>query len=427
MTGGARAFGVRLRSLSSERARAGTPIDLGGRVIALSFEESTRKAAKARLEFDNHDLSLFDRAELAGGALWELAWGYTDAMAPPRRLVVRKLTGFETLVLEAHGVAVLLDRHVRTRTFHHVSRAQVARLIAREHGYDDPFLHVDDEGPLLDTIVQAGETDARLLRRLAVAEGRQFFVDRSGLHFHRPRGTDGPVRVLSWRDPARGDVLSIHIESNLAQRVGRVEARGRDLLSKRDVTAAPTKDSTPRPVLAPSVEVVEPVHAETGASAVTVRTSTIEVGALPPVPAIATEAQARARARFTQAEAPSVKLSMQVVGDPALAPDQVVEVRGIGPRFSGLFRVFEVKHQVSASGYLCDLNLRRDGVSTRTRDRGGTRHGQTQGGDPVPRTGPAPGALGERRLVDPETGRELTLYVPTPFPLGAHDPEGRPR
>jgi len=424
VTGRADTVAIRLRSLPSERARTGAPIDVQGRVLQLTFEDSISKSDKATLQLDNSDLALFDRAELAGGALWELSWGYPDAMAAPRRVVVRKLTGFETLTVEAHSLGVLMDRQTRTRTFRTLRRTEIARAIAREHGYDGALVHIDDDGPVLDTIVQAGESDSRFLRRLAHLEGREFTVDESGFRFERPKKQRGPARVFTWRDPTRGDVLSIHVESNLAARVGRVEARGRDLLRKQDVATSATKDSTPRPTLAPVVEVVEPVDPETGASALTVRTSTLEVRPLSPVPAA--EAQARAHARFAQAETPSVKLAMQVIGDAGLAAGQVVEMRGIGRRLSGLYRLVEVKHQVSGTGYVCDLSLRRDGVSTRLADAGGARHGQPQGGEPQPSTTPPPGALTERQFIDPETGRELSVFVPDGARLGAHDPEGRP-
>ena len=63
--------GVRITSLTDERAASGAPLNLDGRVLGFSYEDSALKADQASLQLDNFDLSLFDRPELAGGAVLE--------------------------------------------------------------------------------------------------------------------------------------------------------------------------------------------------------------------------------------------------------------------------------------------------------------------------------------------------------------------
>ena len=58
--------GVRITSLTDERAASGAPLNLDGRVLAFAYEDSALKADQASLQLDNFDLSLFDRPELAG-------------------------------------------------------------------------------------------------------------------------------------------------------------------------------------------------------------------------------------------------------------------------------------------------------------------------------------------------------------------------
>ena len=58
---------------------------------------------------------------------------------------------------------------------------------------------------------------------------------------------------------------------------------------------------------------------------------------------------------------------MKVVGDPTLHAKSIVEVRGISGLLSGKYYVTNVKHIISASGYVCDLKLTKDGAGRRAR------------------------------------------------------------
>jgi hypothetical protein len=136
--------GVRITLLDNERAPSGEPLDLAGRIIAFTYEDAEKKADQVSLQLDNFDLALFERAELVGGATLEVSWGYPGNMAPPRRVVVKKLKGFQTLTIEGQATSVLMNREAKTRSWANKSRADVVREIAAEHGYEGEFLDVED-------------------------------------------------------------------------------------------------------------------------------------------------------------------------------------------------------------------------------------------------------------------------------------------
>ena len=85
MSAGRSAPGVRIASLADIRDAQASPIDVRGRILSFTYEESDVRADKVMIELDNFDGSLFDRAELLGGALLEVSWGYPGCMAPARR------------------------------------------------------------------------------------------------------------------------------------------------------------------------------------------------------------------------------------------------------------------------------------------------------------------------------------------------------
>ena len=406
--------GVRITLLPDERAASGEPLDLGDRIIGFTFEDAERKADKVSLQLDNFDLSLFDREDLMGGAALEVSWGYPGNMAVPRRVVVKKLKGFTTLTIEGQATSVLLNREAKTRSWENVTRAEVARQVAEEHGHEGEFIDVDDTEEVFDVINQSGETDARFLRRLAAREEFEFYVDDGGFHFHERRQDAAPTHVFTWfADPGRGDVLSINVESDLVKRAGRVTVRGRDPMQRTTIESSTSNDTADRSTLAEVVEVVDP---ETGSTSLETRNATASVH---PTSA-STEGRARreSAARFRRAERATVKLSMRVVGDPTLHAKSIVELRGVSGLLSGKYYVSDVKHVVSSSGYTCDLKLSRDGQGQRARRLAREQRGERN--TSRPRTD---GEMTQVEAVDPETGATRIEYRRDGRRIGHEDPE----
>ncbi len=406
--------GVRITVLPDERAASGEPLDLDGRIVGFTFEDAERKADKLSLQLDNFDLALFEREDLMGGAVLEVSWGYPGNMAPPRRVVVKKLKGFTTLTVEGQALSVLMNREAKTRRWENVRRSEVVRQIAAEYGYEGEFLDVQDTEEVFDVVNQAAETDARFLRRLAAREEFEFYVDGGGLHWKEREQSAAPTHVLTWyADPGRGDVLSVNVESDLVRRAGRVTVRGRDPMRRATIESTASNETADRSTLGEVVEVVDP---ETGETSLQRRNATATVH---PTSA-STEGRARreSAARFRRAERATVKLSMRVVGDPTLHAKSIVEVRGISPLLSGKYYVTDVKHVISSSGYVCELKLTRDGTG-----RLACRLAREQRGERNRSRPRRDGELTQVEVVDPETGATRIEYRRDGRPIGHEDPE----
>jgi phage protein D len=420
VTGRREAPGVRITLLSNERAPSGERLDLDGRILGFSFEDSVKKADKVTLQLDNFDLSLFERSELVSGAIVEVCWGYPGNMSAPRRVVLKKFKGFEVLSFEGQATSVLLNQQARTRAWKGKTRSDVARAIAAEHGFTDPTLDIEETLVPLDTINQVGETDARFLKRLAARDAFDFFVDDRGFHWRSRDPSTPPTHVLTWfSDPGRGDILSISVESDLTRRVGRVDVKGRDPLTKSNLSSSSANSNVDRPTLGTVVEVVDP---RTGSTSLQQRNATATIQ--PSAGADAASAERESAARFRKAERDTLKLSVQVVGDPSLRAKTVIELRGISSLLSGKYYVTEAKHAISSSGYVVDLKL--------TRDAGGPRGaaaaanaGQAQSGQPNRNEAATGGALTPVEVIDHRTGTARVEYRRNGQSIGSSDPEAR--
>jgi hypothetical protein len=404
--------GVRIESLPHERARAGTPLDLAGRIISVRYQDHDERVDVCTLELDNFDLALFDREDLGAGAILSVSWGYPGRMTLPRRVVVRHIKGFSRLLLECHATSVLFDRVSRTRRFEQARASDVAREIARELGYSDDMLDIEpSRAERHDVLVQAAETDARFLARLAAREGFVFRAEPERFTWRPVRREEAPTHVFTYYvDPGRGDVLEVSSECDLARRVGSEVVRGRDPRTRTTIEARATNETTERTTLAEVVEVIDP---ETGRSALEERRATESVRST--TAATHETASHEAQARFVRAEQRSVRLRVRVVGDPTLGARRIIEMRGISALLSGRYYVRSVTHIVSGEGYTSELELWRDGVGRRARSLARELRGTpntTPGAESqaARATGAPPPALRAIERVDPETGRSAVEY-----------------
>jgi len=392
------------------------------RVVNFTYQDNDQKADRATLSLMNRDLALFEQGDdVLGGTELEISWGYPGAFAPPRKVIIKRITGGEMLQVEALAESVQLHRETKSREFVGLSRSKVVEQIATEAGYVGAFADIEDTEEIYEIITQNNETDAALLARLAAREGFLFYVDDTGLHWHRRRFDAAPSHILEWRGGDAGNVESFAVESNLIRRVGRVKVRSRDALAKTDIEATADNDTAERDTLGDVREVLA-ISPETQ----TERRYKVNATDVVRPSSASTEKRAvrEAQARFRRAERETVQLRMRVIGDPTIRAKSIVEVRGLTAMFDGPYYVREAMHQIDASGgYRVDLKLIRDAKGklaqqTLTEQQGGDRNRQEA---------QQPGTVTRRETVDPEHPHDETRgrieYVRSGQVVGYEDPE----
>jgi phage protein D len=290
--------------------------------------------------------------------------------------------------------------------------SDVAMAIAREHGFADAWTVIEPTTRIHDVLNQAAETDAALLRRLASREGYVFYIDDTGFHFHPENLRPAPSHILGWRTESDVPVTSINVENDVMRRIGKVSVRGRDPLTRTTREASANKDTAPRTTLGEGVAVVDP---ETGALSMEVRNASEAVRA-----DSTGDAQREANNRFKNAERPTVKLTIETLGEPSLRAKTLVELRGLPPLLSGKYYLTEVRHTVNSQGYVCSLKLVRDALGRRAASAL-----RRQGGDPNRAEKKTDGALTPVLVIDPETGATRREYRRDGRVLGGEDPEAR--
>ncbi|MBP3848440.1 MAG: hypothetical protein J6D22_01710, partial [Pyramidobacter sp.] len=73
----------------------------------------------------------------------------------------------------------------------------------------------------------------------------------------------------------------------------------------------------------------------------------------------------------------AIKATAVTVGIPTLTAKSTVTIEGIGKKFSGRWRITKVRHSITASGYLCSLELTKGDINTA--NKGGKKQSGGQG------------------------------------------------
>lgn len=367
------------------------------RVLGVEYSDEEKSAPKLKIVFDNKDGELWAEKALARGSVLEVAFGYEGLRSRPLRCVVRKLTGpLREVTVEAHGVSVMMDTAQRRRVFRGMTRSDVVRAIAREHGFADETIDVEDTSDVFPTISQAGLTDAAFLARLARREGKQFAVDEYGIHWRERDLGQPPVVMLTYGGPGSDFLSDPTLELDNAARSGRVKAVSRDPVNKKTTeVVADNKADAGRRGLGPITEVVDPESRET----------TFRIGgiAIPPALALAADrivqgvdtvrtvlpgfdssrgstaarisqdvvttspvtkegaTAAMAKGRYREETRTAVKMSIEVNGDPRLMSKRVIAIRGLPAGLSGQYWIASCTHSVKGGDYVTTAELRSDG------------------------------------------------------------------
>lgn len=362
----------------------GEPLNLSSKVLSLRFTDEERKADKLSLSVDNFDLANFDDPVWAHGNILQFTFGYASHLSPMRECVIRKVTGARQLTIEAHGMSVVMDRVKRRESFENMTRAEVVEIIAARNGYSGETLAVESTDERFEVITQNNLTDAQMLRKLAHLEGKEFFVDYDGLHWHTRDLEQAPIRELVYySDPDQGDILDFNIENDITRKPGRVRVKSRNPETGETITGlADNETDTDRAVLqeTKATEELLFLDAESGAT----ETGSRQIPTDQPVAYeqdiasnVQTEEEAKteAKRRYRKATQRAVKMTMTIVGDPTIVAKSVIKVSGMGNRLSGKYYVQSVSSEVSGGGeFTQQLKLITDGYQRRF----GTGKGQGQ-------------------------------------------------
>ena len=267
-----------------------------------------------------------------------------------KRIIDGEITGLEvnfTNTSEAHMVVRGYDASHRlhrgryNRSFQGKTESDIARSIARECGI--AIGEIDMSGAPREYVFQENQTNMEFLRERAARIGFELFVQDDKLFFRKP--TSKTSLQLEWLV----DINSFSVRVSSAEQVNEVEVHSWDYSQKKLIKQT-----------AKTEQLVSDTGNGKGSKTSTafkkVQNPTLYVVDQPVEKAA--EAQQMAQALCNELGGEFVWADAKAEGNPKIRPGRVVQLQGMGKRYSGKYYVTETRHVYSRRVYKTEFTVR---------------------------------------------------------------------
>jgi len=234
-----------------------------------------------------------------------------------------------SVVIRGYDQSHRLHRAKQTKTYVQMTDSDIARNIARDCGLN---VKADSTREVHEYICQDNQTDMEFLQDRAQRIGYRMYVEDNTLYFRQALETEPQVPVLEWGI----NLLDFQARLTTAQQVTEVNVRGWDPKTKKEIIGrATTPQDTPQVGQKQS-------GGDTAKRAFNMESKEVIVNR-----PVASQAEADALAQaicdemgnaFIQAEGTSL-------GTPAIHAGVIIEIKGVGQRFSGRYRITHAIHR----------------------------------------------------------------------------------
>jgi uncharacterized protein len=298
------------------------------------------------------------------GSAVKISMGYVDDLSAIIEGEITQIrpsfpqTGIPTVAIEGYTRLHRLQGNQRTRTFQQTSDKQIAEKIAEEAGLE---AEVEDAGTQYEYVMQGNQSDLAFLRDRASRIHFELLVEGKKLIFRKARENSSRTYTLLWAQAQRSfastantlPLKSFTPELDTMQPVNQTEYRSYDPASKKAfVSRASVSDQT-------SNMGGKAKGADVWMNAFQRPRSFVHVTT--PFTSQA-EGDQLSKAKFNESAMNLVKGTAETIGIPELRSGQVVELAGLGPRFSGMYYVDEATHSIDNNGYSTHFTVKRNSV-----------------------------------------------------------------
>lgn len=329
-------------------------LDATSDIISVSVLEDVNAAGMftfTLLSWDNKEMRVIwiDDDQFKEGNTVEIDMGYRDNM---KTLFKGEITGLEpdfpndqspTLTVTGYDRRHRLMGKRKTRTFLKMQDSDIANQIAGDWSLTP---EVEDTRVRLDYVLQHNQTDFEFLQERARRIGYEMVVTDSSLHF-RPRKSDGSAVLTLSRDV---ELLDFSARLTTMGQVEEVNVQGWNAKDKKEVVAkSRIGDERQMGGSASGPAATRRAFSGTGGTAVDT-----------PVLSQA-EADQLAEGWFGEMALSYVEGYGTCIGEPALRAGTLVQIEGLGRRFSGFYYVTSTEHSYRPKvGYRTVFNVRRN-------------------------------------------------------------------
>jgi phage protein D len=268
-------------------------------------------------------------------------------------------SGTPALTIEGHSRMHWLHGSKNTQAFQSMTDKQIVEKIAQNAGLQP---QADETGVQYDYVMQANQTDLEFIRERAAKIHFEVLVQGKTLIFRKSNEVGTKIYTFVWGHtqaafaggPNTLPLKNFSTTLNTLQPPSNVQVRGYDVKNKTSfVSKAGTGDQTTN--MAGSQ-----IGSQVVMSAFHKPKNFVRVAV--PVASQA-EADQHAKALFNNTALNFVTGNASTIGVPDIRSGSVVELQGLGPRFSGQYYIDKATHTIGSSGYQTDFTVKRNSTS----------------------------------------------------------------
>jgi phage protein D len=319
-----------------------------------SFEITINNWDADKRAFKYSDLDLFNP-----GKRLELSLGYQGALRTMLKGEITSLRpafpagGGSTLAISGLNILHRFRTQQESRAYPNVKDSDVAKQIAGRLNVDVDTSSATNE-PTFEYLLQDNQYDIIFLMERArragyeifIKEGDQTDAGRTTLVYSPSTTVHHPTYRLTYGK----SLIEFQPELTTANQVGKVTVRGWDRVKKEAINFTATRDDIQ----------TKGVGERGGQAAINKSVEQkAEIVATKPVESVA-EARQLATQILEGIAKEMVKANGSVAGLPDIRAGTVLEIDGLGDRFSGRYFVVSTTHAIGESGYTTQFECRRE-------------------------------------------------------------------
>lgn len=352
-------------------------LGLGVRVVKLSYQDSEEKDDLCTIGFHDPFFKLTDSEQFSEGTEWIVQWGFPGKMHPPRKVLLKRPKfRYGEVEVECLDKGSQLKVQENWDVPTKVTPRQIIQKIAEKNQLE---AIISGEG--LDEVMScfpfAGRTDFDVLKYFeARAQNHVFKVQNDKLMFTR-RELEAPPKATFEYAPGRASRLisyeiSVKDQDN-AKKSKRTTAVSVDPYTRKKKVYHADESSTSTTNLG-TRRVIDNIKTsfkvdslgkvlKGGTKTATVQGQATGSSLIVP-PGSDKEIENLAKGHRHKSLLDNCEARFEIVAspdDPFLNSGDLIEVRGIGKKFSGIYRIINITHDVS-DGYKYQIDAKRNAV-----------------------------------------------------------------
>jgi uncharacterized protein len=328
--------------------------NLAADVQSITVTEDLEAPSMVAIQLNNYDIltqqfTWSESSQLNPGAEIKIKMGYDNKL---NTVIVGEITGLEpefsgdhapSLVVRGHDRRHRLLRGTHSHSFVMMKDSEIARQIALRNGLS---AEVTDTKVKLEYVLQNNQSDLAFLQTRSQRIGYEVWIEGKTLHFQPPQH-----RTLSTMRLQFGEELIEFLPRlSLLNQLPQLEVRGWDRKKQKGFIG---KSATA------TVPLMSGTKAGVGISKAAFGQTRHQVVNQPPQDQA--EADQMAKGQFEEMSLDYITGEGLCVGNSKIRAGTVVEISGVGKRFSGRYYVSAVTHLFSMDemGYRTEFTVRR--------------------------------------------------------------------